>query len=69
MAQKYRHKATSVSLINYHFVWIPRRRKKVLGGKIAERLSFLIKEGATVNRCVKKSGGMLQIASRVTNDR
>ena len=44
MVQKYRHKITSVSLINYHFVWIPRRRRKVLGGKIAERLSELIAE-------------------------
>ncbi|MBI4850753.1 MAG: IS200/IS605 family transposase [Acidobacteria bacterium] len=44
MAQKYRHKITSVSLINYHFVWIARRRRKVLDGKIAERLSQLIAE-------------------------
>ncbi|MBL8149256.1 MAG: IS200/IS605 family transposase [Blastocatellia bacterium] len=44
MAQKYRHKITSVSLINYHFVWITRRRRKVLGGNIAQRLSQLIAE-------------------------
>ncbi len=51
MAQKYRHKNTSVSLINYHFVWIPRRRKKVLGGKIAQRLSELILEVVTKLDC------------------
>lgn len=51
MAQKYRHKSTSVSLINYHFVWIPRRRRKVLGGKIAERLSQLIAEVVTKLDC------------------
>lgn len=51
MAQKYRHRNTSVSLINYHFVWIPRRRRKVLGGKIAERLSQLIKEVCQTLEC------------------
>ena len=34
MAQKYRHGHTSVTLINYHFVWCPRRRKKVLIGAV-----------------------------------
>ena len=42
MGQKYRHKNTSVSLINYHFVWCPRRRKKVLKGMIERRLKELI---------------------------
>lgn len=44
MGQSYRHNHTSVTLINYHFVWIPRRRRKVLKGKIAERLKELIYE-------------------------
>ena len=44
MAQKYRHNNTSVTLINYHFVWCPRRRRKVLKGLIAERLKQLIIE-------------------------
>jgi putative transposase len=44
MGQAYRHKNTSVSLVNYHFVWIPRRRKKVLIGQVAERLKELLYE-------------------------
>jgi len=42
MSQEYKHKYTSVYLINYHFVWIPRRRRPVLTGQIAERLRQLI---------------------------
>ena len=38
MGQQYRHDNHSVSLINYHFVWIPKRRKKVLTGKIERSL-------------------------------
>ncbi len=51
MGQQYRHKNTSISLINYHFVWIPRRRRKVLGGMIAKRLSELIAEVAKALEC------------------
>ena len=43
MSQEYKHKYTSVYLINYHFVWIPRRRRPVLTGQIAERLRQLLK--------------------------
>lgn len=39
-----RHKKTSVTLINYHFVWIPKRRKKVLVGDVAKRLEILLYE-------------------------
>lgn len=42
MAQSYRHQNTSVSLINYHFCWIVRRRKQVLTGSIKQRLEVLI---------------------------
>ena len=42
MAQEYRHKHTSVSLVNYHFVWIVRRRRKVLTGSVKQRLDVLI---------------------------
>jgi putative transposase len=42
MGQNYRHKHTSVSLVNYHFVWIVRRRKRVLTGSIKQRLEGLI---------------------------
>ncbi|KAB8315140.1 IS200/IS605 family transposase [Tolypothrix campylonemoides VB511288] len=44
MLDKYRHKTTSVTLINYHFVWIPKRRKKVLYGLVAKRLEELLYE-------------------------
>lgn len=46
MTQQYRHKNTSVSLINYHFVWTPRRRRKILVGTIETRLKELIDETA-----------------------
>src|SRR5436189_6202062 len=46
MAQEYRHKRTSVTLINYHLVWIPKRRRKVLVGAVAERLEALLYEAA-----------------------
>ena len=37
-SQDYRHESNAVSLLNYHFVWIPKRRKKVLVGDVATRL-------------------------------
>jgi len=42
MARNYKHLNTSISLLNYHFVWIPRRRRKVLKGDIETRLSQLL---------------------------
>jgi putative transposase len=42
MGQDYRRKNTSVSLVNYHFVWIVRRRRRVLTGSIKQRLDVLI---------------------------
>lgn len=42
MEQKYRHKHTSVSLVNYYFVWCARYRRKVLVGKVEARLRELI---------------------------
>ncbi len=51
MAQKYRHDNTSVSLINYHFVWIVRRRKKILKGDLDNRLKELIHQAATEIDC------------------
>lgn len=44
MNQSYRHTNTTVSLINYHFVWIPRRRRKVLVKEVKKRLTELIYE-------------------------
>lgn len=37
-----RHKHTSVSHIRYHFVWAPKRRRKVLLGPVAARLTELL---------------------------
>jgi putative transposase len=44
MEQNYRHANTSVTLINYHFVWTVRRRKPVLVGEVAQRLEKLSRE-------------------------
>ncbi|MGH9877961.1 MAG: transposase, partial [Nitrososphaerales archaeon] len=33
-------------MINYHFVWIPRRRRPVLTGAVAKRLEQLLREKA-----------------------
>lgn len=51
MGQVYRHENTSVSLINYHFVWIVRRRRKILTGELDKRLQELIYEAAIVMEC------------------
>ncbi|XWK86694.1 MAG: IS200/IS605 family transposase [Phormidium sp.] len=48
MQSKYRRKHKSVTLIRYHFVWIPPWRKKVLVGGIAERLKQLL-----VDKCIE----------------
>ncbi|MBD2388806.1 IS200/IS605 family transposase [Cylindrospermum sp. FACHB-282] len=47
---EYRHEGNAVSLLNYHFVFIPKRRKKVLVGAIADRLQQIICELCTENR-------------------
>lgn len=44
MNTTYRHKNTSVTAISYHFVFIPRRRRKVLVGDVEQRLKELIYE-------------------------
>ncbi|MGL5871892.1 MAG: IS200/IS605 family transposase [Xenococcaceae cyanobacterium] len=52
LGQQYRHDNHSVSLINYHFVWCPKRRKKVLVEDIAKRLRELIWQKASELECV-----------------
>lgn len=39
-----RRGAHTVYRLNYHFVWIPRYRRKVLVGDVAQRLEELIRE-------------------------
>src|SRR4028119_996021 len=51
MAQEYRHKHISVSLVNYHFCWIVRKRRKVLTGSIKQRLDVLIHDAARELDC------------------
>ncbi len=33
-------------MINYHFVWIPRRRRKILSGELRDRLDSLVRQKA-----------------------
>ena len=42
----YKHKNTSVSLLRYHFVFVPKRRRKILVGALAERLEVLLRAKA-----------------------
>ncbi|MBW4616508.1 MAG: IS200/IS605 family transposase [Desmonostoc vinosum HA7617-LM4] len=49
-ADEYRHEGNAISLLNYHFVFIPKRRKKVLVNEIAERLQQIICDICNENR-------------------
>ncbi len=40
----YQHEQHTVHLIVYHIIWCPKRRRKVLQGKVAERLEQIIRE-------------------------
>jgi putative transposase len=51
MPRGYQRTTTAVYLMNYHFVWSPRYRRKLLTGKIAERLGQLIYEKAGQLEC------------------
>ena len=42
----YEHSKNQVYLMNLHFVWCPKRRKKVLVGNVAKRLREIIKQVA-----------------------
>ncbi|MFL9464593.1 MULTISPECIES: IS200/IS605 family transposase [Nostocales] len=42
--QQYRRKNHSVFLVNYHLVWIPKRRKKILIGDVENRLRTIVWE-------------------------
>ncbi|WP_289140492.1 IS200/IS605 family transposase [uncultured Brevibacillus sp.] len=44
MGQEYRRTATTVSLINYHFVFCPRYRRKVLVKQVENRFKELVIE-------------------------
>ncbi|KEQ25434.1 IS200/IS605 family transposase [Paenibacillus tyrfis] len=44
MGQEYRRTTTTVSLINYHFVFCPRYRRKVLVNQVEARFKELVQE-------------------------
>ncbi len=46
---EYQHKNTSVSMINYHIVFCPKYRRKLLVGKIKVRLEEIIRDVALEN--------------------
>lgn len=46
-ADVYQHRDGCVVLIKYHLIWIPRRRRKVLVGAVADRLEVLLHEKAS----------------------
>jgi putative transposase len=46
MGQSYRCKETCVFLINYHLIWCPKRRRRILVGPLKERLERIIRETA-----------------------
>lgn len=48
MRKAYQHKTTSVFLLNYHIIWIPKYPKKVLVGKVRTRLVELLHEKCEV---------------------
>src|SRR5660398_78394 len=43
---QYKHSRNKVILINYHLIWCPKRRKKVLVGDIKIRLEQIMNEVA-----------------------
>lgn len=51
MKQGYRTKETCVFLMNYHIIWCPKRRRKVLVDRVKTRLEELIRETAPVLAC------------------
>ena len=46
MGQSYRRKETCLFLINYHLIWCPKRRRRILVGPLKERLERIIRETA-----------------------
>lgn len=47
MVMEYQHARNKVYLMNYHLIWCPKRRKKVLTGYIKTRLEQIITDVAT----------------------
>jgi putative transposase len=51
MGQAYRRNETCVFLLNYHVVFCPKRRRKILVGPVRDRLMTLIREMAPDLEC------------------
>lgn len=51
MPRGYMHSETSVHFMNYHFVWCPKYRCKILKGTIRTRLDELIRQKAAEMDC------------------
>jgi len=51
MKQEYHRKETSVFLINYHRIFCPKRRRKILIGVVKTRLEEIIHETAPQIEC------------------
>lgn len=51
MSKGYLTSETSVHFVHYHFVWCPKYRRKVLVGKIEQRLRTMIKDKAKELQC------------------
>jgi len=51
MTKGYQKENTSVHLLNYHFVWCPRYRRKLFVRELKERLIHLIKEKVNFIEC------------------
>jgi len=51
MGQQYRRKETCVFLVNYHLIWCPKRRRRILVGPVRDRLVQIIQETAPEMEC------------------
>ncbi|MFX1536800.1 MAG: transposase [Promethearchaeota archaeon] len=53
-SMNYQRSRHAVYLLNYHFIFVPRYRRKTLFGTIKDRLTLLFKEYAQllISRCV-----------------
>ena len=51
MPKGYKRSETRVHFMNYHFVWCPKYRRKILTGKIKQRLEQLIRQKAEQLDC------------------
>jgi putative transposase len=51
MKQMYHSKETCVFLVNYHLIWCPKRRRKILVDRLKTRLDELIRETSPNLEC------------------